>query len=66
MKSHSEQLSCGSRGYQATQGSAWLPGGGHHTQNSLSPGWQGLLAGGTSRLGCSPLCSTQAVDSGGD
>ena len=61
MKSRSELLSCGSQGYQATQGHAWLPGGGHRTQNP----W-GLLAGGTSRLGCSPLRSTQAVDNGGD
>ena len=61
VKSCSEWLSCGSQGYQATQGRVWLPGGGHCRQNL-----QGLLVGGTSRLGCSPLRSTQAVDNGGD
>lgn len=33
---------------------------------SLSPWWQGLLAEGTPRLGCSPHHSTQAVDDGGN
>lgn len=31
----------------------------------LSPGWQGLMAEGTPRLGCSPHHSTQAIDMGG-